>query len=608
MRRLLRSPSFLAALAVTVFTALVTVQVMWVGLDGGGFKETIRSDAKGYYGYLQAIFIRGDLGNEPMAWEYVQVTPRGTLNKYFCGTSLFMAPWFLIGHDLALGDPKARHDGLSHYEQMAIGVGGWVYLLLGLLALRALLLGMGVREPVVSWTLVALGLGTPLLQFAAVQPGWSHVYAFCAVSVLLLLVHRIAHGARPGWLVAAGAMLGLVVLIRPVNAMVLLGVPVVLGSATLPFVRGLFRRPGWSALALLGFTAVVFLQPLLWHLQTGRWIEWGYRNEGFYWTRPEVMNVLFSWRRGLFLWTPLMTLVLMGAFWNFLRGDRTRGGWGLLYWAAITYVIASWWIWYYGSGFGSRVFIDHYPVLVVPMALMLERFGRLAWTAARLFITTCIALLLVQFVQFNLEVLDHEAMDRAKYMDSFLRFGPEYRGRYGGVDQGPPYHPRGMRTVLAEGTDLERFSRYWNSNNVVYNPGALSGDHVCKLDSSREFGVTFRVPPGHLPTGRELYLEASLARYEEKPGDSQEALGVVSIEQPDGTRIYYRTFGINTVPGSRERHWARHTYRLVLPMLHGDETVKFYVWNQGRRSWLLLDDLYVRILAVEPYGGLVAGD
>src|SRR5690606_38779711 len=136
--------------------------------DGEGWKQTIRSDAKGYYGYLVAILIRKDLGNEPIAWEYVHQTPTGTLNKYFSGTSLMMAPWFLIGHDLALGDPKVPHDGLSVYEQKTIGVGGWVYLLLGLLALRALLLGMGVREGVVAWSIVMLGLGTTLLQYAAV--------------------------------------------------------------------------------------------------------------------------------------------------------------------------------------------------------------------------------------------------------------------------------------------------------------------------------------------------------------------------------------------------------------------------------------------------------
>lgn len=608
MRPPFRSPSFHAVLAITLFTALVTVRVLWIGTDGEGWKNTIRSDARGYYGYLQALFIRGDLGNEPMAHEYVVETPTGTLNKYFAGTSLCMAPWFLIGHDMALNDPRVPHDGLSHYEQKAIGVGGWVYLLLGLLALRALLLGMGLREGVTAWTLVVLGLATPLLQYAAVQAGWSHVYSFCAIAALLLTAQRLAHGARHGWLVAAGALLGLIILLRPVNALVLLGIPVVLGGATRDLFLRLRAHPGWTALAVLAGLAVISVQPLLWHAQTGRWIEWGYRNEGFYWSRPEVLNVLFSWRRGLFVWTPVLLLAAAGTLWCLLRGDRLRGGWSLGYWAVNTYLLSAWWIWYYGSGFGSRVYIDHYPVLAVPMALMLQAAPRIPWTLARAFMVGCIALNIAQFTQYHLGVLDHEAMDRDKYRASFMRFGKEHRFRFGGIDQGPPYHPRGMRTVIAAGTDLERPSRYWNRLAVVRNTGAFSGDHVCLLDDTHEFSVTFTAPPGSLPTGVELYMEMALVRYEHRPGDSRHALGVVTITGADGKASFYRAFHLNIHPGEAHERWERMTYRISVPALRDGESLSFYVWNQDLRSWLLLDDLYVRVQAVEPYGGIVAGD
>ena len=43
----LRSHSLVAALAVTLLSALVTVVVLWQGTDGEGWKQTIRSDAKG---------------------------------------------------------------------------------------------------------------------------------------------------------------------------------------------------------------------------------------------------------------------------------------------------------------------------------------------------------------------------------------------------------------------------------------------------------------------------------------------------------------------------------------------------------------------------------
>lgn len=595
-----RSHSFMAALAVTLFSALVTAVVLWQGTDGEGWKQTIRSDAKGYYGYLQALFIRHDLGNEPDAWEYIHHTPTGTLNKYFCGTSVMMAPWFLIGHDQALSDPKVPHDGLSVYEQKAISIGGWVYLLLGLLALRALLLRMGVSERVVAWTLVSMGLGSTLLQYAAVQAGWSHVYSFCTISALLLVMHKLATGARAAWVVAAAALLGLIVLIRPVNGLVLLALPVVAGSATWPLLQRLFRHPWMLLLAVITGAAVVSIQPLLWHAQTGNWFEWGYRSEGFHWDRPEVMNVLFSWRRGLFLWTPLMLLPALCAF-LLLRRDRVRGVAVLAYWAINLYVISSWWIWYYGSGFGSRVFIDHYPVLFLPMALVLDRAHARTWIAARLFILLCIALHLAQFTQYHQGILDRESMDREKYLHTFLHFGSERAERVGGIDQGPPFHPKGMRTVLQEATDLEeRPSRYWHHGDIMWDDRAYSGRRVCVFNDTIEFGTMFRAPVGSLPSGQELYLEASVMRYEEKAGDSFHTLGVVTITQGDSA-TFYRSFRINPVPGERDAHWRRLFFRLPLPALEPDEEVAFYLWNQDLRSRLLMDDLFVRVQAVNPY-------
>ncbi len=594
-----RSASLFTTLAVVLFSAMVTVTVLWQGTDGDGWKQTIRSDAKGYYGYLVSMFIRKDLGNEPMAWEYVQRTPTGTLNKYFSGTSLMMAPWFLIGHDLALGDPKVEHDGLSVYEQKAIGVGGWVYLLLGLLAMRALLLGLGVREGVVAWIIVTLGLGTTLIQYAAVQAGWSHIYSFCTISVFLLLVHRVSRGARLRWLVVAAAVLGLIVLIRPVNALIVLAIPIVLGRDTLPLFRRILERPGVVILALLAGAAVVFIQPLLWYLQTGNWFEWGYRKEGFHWDRPEVMNVLFSFRRGLFVWTPVMLLpvLCMVLLW---RHDRVRSMASIIYFTLNLYVISAWWIWYYGSGFGSRVFIDHYPVLVIPMALVMHHWNTRWWTVARTVFCLCIALNLAQFVQYHRNILHHESMDREKYLYTFLRFGEEYRGQLGGNDQVPPFDPKGMTAVLMESTDLERPAKYWKGGRVERLDKAFSGRHVAVYDAQNEFGPTFEAAAGTLPTGRELFLEVGFQCYEAKARDSFHAIGVTAIHTGDSI-TFYRSFRMNDLPGQLDDHWRRCSYRIPMPALQEGETMRFYLWNQDGRSRFMVDDLFLRVWAVNPY-------
>jgi hypothetical protein len=65
-------PSTLAILLVVTLTAVLAVQWLWKGPDGQGWKEIVRSDAKGYYGYLTATFIRHDLGQEPHACRHTE--------------------------------------------------------------------------------------------------------------------------------------------------------------------------------------------------------------------------------------------------------------------------------------------------------------------------------------------------------------------------------------------------------------------------------------------------------------------------------------------------------------------------------------------------------
>ena len=71
------------------------------------------------------------------------------------------------------------------------------YVFIGLLAFRALLRRSGIGEPVMAVVLLAIGFGTQLVQYASIQPGWSHAYSFCMVSVFLLFTLRLAEDQRP---------------------------------------------------------------------------------------------------------------------------------------------------------------------------------------------------------------------------------------------------------------------------------------------------------------------------------------------------------------------------------------------------------------------------
>lgn len=593
-----RSASLYTVFALALITALTSVFGLWRGTDGAGWKQTIRSDARGYYGYLQALFIRNDLGHEPFESAYVKYTPTGTLNKYYCGTSVLMAPWFGIGHAFALADPASPKDGLSAYEQKAIGIGAWLYLLLGLLALRALFQALGIRDGVIAWTLLAVVLATPLLQYAAIQPGWSHVYSFATIAAFLLAVNRISNGHGPRWTIAAGALLGLVVLIRPVNVMVVLATPLVAAHGIGPLVRHLLRQRA-TLLAILAGLVVFAIQPLLWYAQTGAFYAYGYRGEGFHWTRPEVFKVLFGFRRGLFLWSPVLLLPALGAI-LLWRMDRLRSATAMIHWATSTYVISSWWIWYYGGGYASRVYIDHYPVLLVPMVLVLQRCQGRCWVAVRVFIILCVALNLAQLWQYHHGFLHQESMDREKYRYTFLRFDEGHRDKLGGNYQEAPYNPNGMSVVLEETCGMDDSCTFWSQGKRVQVPWAHSPSTVCQFDRGTEFGLAFSADTDTLPVGRALYLEVGLQRYEARREASLSALAVTEVRNAKGVVYFYQPFRINPVPGT-PGVWQQLEYRIPIPPLMRGDRLNFYFWNKDKTAEFFLDDVFMRISAVNPY-------
>lgn len=593
-----RPSSLLVVITLVLVTAITSVIGLWRGTDGEGWKQTIRSDALGYYGYLQAVFIRGDLGHEPFNSAYIKSTRQGTLNKYYAGTSVMMAPWFGIGHAFALNDPESPKDGLSAYEQKAIGVGAWVYLLLGLLALRALFRSLGVREAVINWTLIAVVLATPLLQYTAMQPGWSHVYSFAAIAGFLLAINRISNRAQAAWVVAAGALLGLIVLIRPINVMVLLAIPLVINERLGSFLTRLFTMRS-TFLAALACIAVFSIQPLLWYAQTGTFYAYGYRGEGFHWTRPEVIKVLFGFRRGLFLWTPMMLLPALCVL-LLWRTDRLRSATGMLYWSVSTYIISSWWIWYYGGGYASRVHIDHYPILVLPMVLVATDWSGLRWTLARIFLTATIALNLAQLWQYNNGFLHHECMDRAKYAYAFLRFDEDHRNKLGGNYQEAPFNPNGMDVVLEEFCGMDHPCRFWTSGKRVQVPWARSPATVCQYDKVTEFGLFFTATTDTLPIGRALYLEVGLHRLEARKEASLSALGVTEVRNAQGVAYFYQPFRMNPIPG-KPGVWQELEYRVPLPPLQPGDEVRFYLWNKDLEAEFFVDDVFMRVNAVRPY-------
>jgi hypothetical protein len=244
--------------------------------------------------------------------------------------------------------------------------------------------------------------GTNLFHYATREMGMSHVWSFFLLSALVWHIPRWYE--RPNWQGAAllGVILGWAVLIRPTNAVV--GLLVLLWEVyscaqwaeRLRFYRHNLRLlPVAAAAAFLMFIP----QLLYWKKMTGHWVRYSYTDESFiYWKAPKIAEVLFDVQNGLFIYSPMALLMVIGLF---------RGLWQRAYsspallaiFAISTYLFASWWAWWFGGAFGHRCYVELYALFAIPLG------GLLTWAArSTVLVQTSMQLLTLCLVAYSVRL------------------------------------------------------------------------------------------------------------------------------------------------------------------------------------------------------------
>src|SRR5690606_3449997 len=98
-----------------------------------------------------------------------------------------------------------------------------------------------------------------------------------------------------------GALLGAMILIRPVNALIVLALPILFDDMAQfrRCINALARAP-WAVIrAVMALGAVAMIQLLYYRIATGHWFVYSYGTETFHWTQPHMLEMLVSYRKGL---------------------------------------------------------------------------------------------------------------------------------------------------------------------------------------------------------------------------------------------------------------------------------------------------------------------
>lgn len=412
---------------------LVTNNLNWTR---DHWKGVIESDAKGYFGYLPATFVYGDLNygfydememgkyyDANFYFDYRNKTEDDRyINKFFCGSAVVMSPFYMIAHIFA-NSSGYDADGYSFPYVVSITLAALFYLFIGLFFLRKTLLLYEISERTTSLVLLAAAFGTNLFYYAIVEPGLSHIYSFAFVSMFLYFAKSYFLSFEKKHLIYLAAILAMIILIRPVNGLIIFSLPLLAGNF-LRLKNGLhllLKSKKVLLISLLIGTLILSIQLIVYKISSGHFLVYSYGTDRFYFLDPHMIDILFSYRKGLFLYTPIYFISVLGVFllWRSRKFEVLSF---LGFFLLITYVLSSWWMWYYGGSFSSRVYVEYLPVFMIMLALSMRQI-QFRWSkiAAVSLIVLLIGLCQIQTFQYRYGEIHWSEMTKDQYWNVFLR-------------------------------------------------------------------------------------------------------------------------------------------------------------------------------------------
>lgn len=398
-------------------------------------------DRAGYHLYLPAVFIHNDITKLDFYYEIENsYQPSGELrdygltilndsnkvNKYSIGIAIHEAPFFLTAHIINKIFNKHSSDGYSYPYEWATILSSLFCAVLGLFALRKLLLKY-FNDNTTTITLLAVALGTNLYHFTVFSGGMPHTYSFFHFALVMLWTDSLYRTSSKKYIYGLGFLLGLIAITRSSNLLVVL-IPLLWGvnnkAALLGRLSFLKENIKHIFIAILLFIVAASPQLVYWKYVTGHWLFDGYTNEGFIWTEPKIWEGLFGFRKGWFLYTPIAIFAVWGIY--TMRKTLSQHIPAIVIFMTINiYVIFSWWNWWYGGSLSCRPLVEAMAIMALPLAAFVQH----VLLKKSIILKALFALLLIFFISLNMfqsyqlskNIIHWDRMTRAHYFRTFFK-------------------------------------------------------------------------------------------------------------------------------------------------------------------------------------------
>ena len=576
-------------------------------------------DTMGYYLYLPLTFIYQDLGMKDvqvvqdliaqyeLSGSFYQAWQADTgfwVIKYTSGEAILLLPFFLIGHLLTL-ITGSNPDGFSIIYQYSILIGCLCYLLASLILLRKILLRF-FNDRIAAFTLLCVLLGTNYYIQAASNPAVIHLILFFLYTVLIEATIQWHERPSTGWMAIIAITAGMIIITRPTDVICLI-IPFFYNIYTKESLKQKFtllKEHKWQLLmAAVIVICIGCLQLRYWKFTTGHWLINSYNNpgEGMDILTPHVWQVLISFRKGWYLYTPIMLLATIGIY--FTHKLHREMAWPItLFFICNLYLVACWTCWWYAGSFSQRAFIQSYPLMAIALGSLIQAATasqkRLANLGIPILLGFLILFNLFQSWQYNQRIIDPERMTRQAYFANFFatKHNPENdklllvqrsTDAYDVLDSSITY--RQLPSIVR---DFEDTTQYNHLNDIAH-----SGLHSRQADSQEIFVPACEIPYQDITTGEYAWVHVTAWIYptcdmRENPGS------MVITFNHNGGNYKYRALdleGLSLVPNQ----WNQIEMNYLTPEPRKKtDLLQVYYWHRGQQP-VYVDDIRIDIQVPE---------
>jgi hypothetical protein len=347
------------------------------------WKSSLYVDPAGYNVYLPATFQYNFIHNFPdkmdsvVGYGFMVNKEKKVITKFTYGVALMQSPFYI----LTLGVSKAfgiENTGYSYINQVLIDICGIFYACLGLFFLYFFLCNY-FSKVISVLSVLLIFIGTNTLYYSTILPGMSHVYSFFLVNDSLFTFHEYLKTGRNKYFLITAFFYALLILIRPIN--ILFGV--ILFFINIPNTNELKSRLRLLLLPrnIINLVAILFLvflpQFIYWKFTYGNFIADSYPGEGFTnLFHPRIAAFLFAPHNGALLYCPLFLILFFCVLFLFRAYSITAWSYVIAI-GLVIYLSASWYLYFFGCGFGARNLVDYTGALAFPLAWCISHKKRL---------------------------------------------------------------------------------------------------------------------------------------------------------------------------------------------------------------------------------------